>query len=109
MGTRWRIKHTKKPSQIISLSPHLLLKIFTIIKLFVNVSQEKTALEPLFGHVGDEISKNRGTKVHWASRGHETQFSSKIGAMSTVAINVLEPPAFDPESQYFIPLFDEIS
>jgi hypothetical protein len=32
-----------------------------------------------------------------------------IAAMSTVAINVLEPPAFDPESQYFIPLFDEIS
>ncbi len=29
--------------------------------------------------------------------------------MSTVAINVLEPPAFNPESQYFKPLFNKIS
>jgi hypothetical protein len=34
---------------------------------------------PLFGHIGDEISKNRKKKVHWASsRGHETQLSTKI-------------------------------
>jgi hypothetical protein len=24
---------------------------------------------PLFGHIGDEISKNSEKKVHWASRG----------------------------------------
>jgi hypothetical protein len=37
---------------------------------------------PLFGHIGDEISKNREKKVHWASRGYETQLSSKFGAKS---------------------------
>jgi hypothetical protein len=61
---------------------------------------------------------------HRASTGHETQFSSKFSAklslpcpfvpellepitaaaMCTVAINVLEPCAFHPESQCFIPL-----
>jgi hypothetical protein len=35
---------------------------------------------PLFGHMGDEISKKRKTKVHWASTRHETQFNSKLGA-----------------------------
>jgi len=60
---------------------------------------------------------------------HETQFSSKFGpklslpsplfperfqpitaaAMCTVAIKVLEPDAFNAESQYFIPLFNKIS
>jgi hypothetical protein len=30
-------------------------------------------------------------------------------AMCTVAIDVLEPRAFNSESQYFIPLFNEIS
>jgi len=34
----------------------------------------------LFGHMGDEIFKNRKKKVHWASTRHETQFSSKFGA-----------------------------
>jgi hypothetical protein len=29
--------------------------------------------------------------------------------MCTVAINVLAPRAFNPESQYFIPLFNKIS
>jgi hypothetical protein len=29
--------------------------------------------------------------------------------MCTVAINVLEPVAFNAESQYFIPLFNKIS
>jgi hypothetical protein len=29
--------------------------------------------------------------------------------MCTVAINVLEPDAFNRESQYFIPLFNKIS
>jgi len=29
--------------------------------------------------------------------------------MCTVAINVLEPGAFNPEFQYFIPLFNKIS
>jgi hypothetical protein len=82
--------------------------------------------ETLFGHT--EISKNRKRKVHWTSTGYETQFSSKFGAklslpcpffperlrpitavMCTVAINVLEPCAFSPESQYFIPLFNKFS
>jgi len=60
---------------------------------------------------------------------HETQISSKFGAklssptpffferfqpitaaaMCTVAINVVEPGAFNAESQYFIPLFNRIS
>jgi hypothetical protein len=35
---------------------------------------------PLFGRIGDEISKNKEKKVHWASTGHEIQFSSKFGA-----------------------------
>ncbi len=30
-------------------------------------------------------------------------------ALCTVAINVLAPPALNPESQYFIPLFNKIS
>jgi len=34
---------------------------------------------------------------------------STAAAMCTVAINVLEPRAFNPESQYFIPLFNKIS
>jgi hypothetical protein len=61
----------------------------------------------LFGHIGNEIQKQE-KKVHWASTGHEIQFSSKFGAklslpcpsflerfqpitaaMCTVAINVL--------------------
>ncbi len=60
---------------------------------------------------------------------HETQFSNKlvlkfvcsvisfpeyfqpiiIADMCTVAINVLEPGAFNVESQYFIPLFNTFS
>jgi hypothetical protein len=60
---------------------------------------------------------------------HENKFSSKFGpklslpfplfperfqpitaaAMCTVAIKVLEPDAFNAESQYFIPLFNKIS
>jgi hypothetical protein len=35
---------------------------------------------PLFGHMGDEISKNRTKKVYWASTRHETQFSTKFAA-----------------------------
>jgi hypothetical protein len=34
---------------------------------------------PLFGHIGDEISKNRKKNSYWASTGHETQVSSKVG------------------------------
>jgi len=76
------------------------------------------------------IQKTRKKNVHWASRGHETQFSSKFGAetefapvlsfsellqpitaaaMCTVTINVPELGAFSPESQYFIPRFNKIS
>jgi hypothetical protein len=35
---------------------------------------------PLFGHIGDEVCKNRKKKVHWASREHETQFGNNFGA-----------------------------
>jgi hypothetical protein len=78
------------------------------------------------------FQKSRGkNKVHWASTGHETQFSSKFGAkpslpcpcfswtpspnhfccfaLCIVAINVLAPRAFNAESQYFIPWFNKIS
>jgi hypothetical protein len=36
---------------------------------------------PLFSHIGDEISKNKGGKITLvALTGHETQFRSKFGA-----------------------------
>jgi len=69
--------------------------------------------------------QKREKKVHWASTGHETQFSSKFSpklslpspffperlqpitsAMCTVAINVLERRTFNPESQYLINFHD---
>jgi hypothetical protein len=53
--------------------------IATIIKLSVESEKDGTG-PPLFDHIGDEISKNKGKKVHWASTGHETQFSTKFGA-----------------------------
>jgi len=85
---------------------------------------------PLFGRIGDEIFKKQEKKVHWVSTGHETQFRNKFGAqlslpcpcfteriqpitaaaaMFAVAVNVLKPRACNPESQYFIPLFNKIS
>ncbi len=83
---------------------------------------------PLFGHIGDKISKNRNKKYTGLRGKHETQFSSKFGAKLSlpypffswtpsskhccstcaVGINVLERGAFNPESQYFIPLFNKI-
>jgi hypothetical protein len=78
----------------------------------------------VFGHIGDEISKNGGggkkKRYTGLQGGHETQFTTKFGfserfqpitaaALCTVAINVLEPGAFNAESQYFIPLFNKIS
>jgi hypothetical protein len=51
--------------------------------------------------------------IGWRSSGKErtgqTQFSTKVAAMCTVLIDVLEPGAFTPESHYFIPLFNKIS
>jgi hypothetical protein len=68
--------------------------------------------------------------VHWVSRGIESsQINTKFGliwvrqsfcflnafneslllAMCTVAINVLDPRAFNPESLHFIPIFNKIS
>jgi hypothetical protein len=85
---------------------------------------------PLFGHIGDEILRKQEKEVHWVSTGHETRFRNNFGAqlslpclsftepiqpipaaaaMCAVAINVLKPRAFNPESQYFIPLFNKIS
>jgi len=79
---------------------------------------------PLFGHIGDEISKNREKKVHWASTGYEIQFSSKFGAKLSLpcpffswklstnhCCYVYKCPrasAINPESQYFIPLCNKI-
>jgi hypothetical protein len=36
-----------------------------------------------------------GQKVHWASRGHETQFSSKFGAKTEFALSFLFLNAFN--------------
>jgi hypothetical protein len=72
-----------------------------------------------------KFQKQQGKNVHWASRGHETQFLCYLiwwvfifsWTPSTnhrccyvyVAINALEPRALNSESQYFIPLFNKIS
>jgi hypothetical protein len=43
-------------------------------------SQAKTAPEPpVWSHRGRDFKKQK-KKVHWASTGHETKFSSKFGA-----------------------------
>jgi hypothetical protein len=87
------------------------------------------APEPLFGHIGDEISKNRKKMYTWLQRGMKLSLAANsmlnwvcsvlsfperfqpitTAAMCTVAMNVLEPGAFNAESQYFIPLFNKIS
>jgi hypothetical protein len=106
-------------------------RIHKTLKLCVKSGKDRKRRHwnPLFGHIGDEISKNRGGGNTLGLRGHETEFSTKFGAklsspcpffppwtpssnhwcICTVAINVLEPPAFNPESQYFKPLFNKIS
>jgi hypothetical protein len=44
--------------------------------LKLSVKSGKDGTGTLFGHIGDEISKNRGKKkVHWVSMGHETEFA----------------------------------
>jgi hypothetical protein len=83
---------------------------------------------PVWSHRGWDF-KTQGEKVHWVSTGHQTPFRSKFGAQLGLAcpffywtlstnhcccyacwaINVLKPRAFNPESQYFIPLFNKIS
>jgi len=84
---------------------------------------------PLFGHIGDEISKNRKKKYTGLERGMKLSLAAKLvlnwvcpvlsfperlqpitaAAMCTVTVNVLEPGAFNPEFQYFIPSFNKIS
>jgi hypothetical protein len=81
---------------------------------------------PLFGPVWSQRGrdfKKQEKKVHWTSTGHEIQFSSKFGAKLsfpcpffswTLSTNhcchvyssykYSRPDAFNPESQYFIPL-----
>jgi hypothetical protein len=34
------------------------------------------AWEPMLGHIEDEISKNKGKKIHWASTKIETHIST---------------------------------
>jgi hypothetical protein len=83
---------------------------------------------PVWSHRGWDFRK-QGKNVHWVSTAHQTPFRSKFGAQLGLAcpffywtlstnhcfcyacwaINVLKPGAFNPESQYFIPLFNKIS
>jgi hypothetical protein len=83
----------------------------------------------LFGHIGDEILKNRGKKYIGLQQGMKLNLATNLVlnyvclvlsflehfqpiidyAMCTVAINVFEPSAFNPKFQYFIPLFNKIS
>jgi len=100
-----------------------------VVTLKLSVKSEKMAPEPpIWSHRGWDF-KEQWKKVHRASTGHQTQFSSKFGAklslpcpfvperlhpitaaaMCPIAINVLEPCAFHPESQCFIPLINKIS
>ncbi len=85
------------------------------------------APEPLFGHIGHEISKNRKRKYTGLQRGMKLSLAANLmlnwvcsvlsfperfqpittAAMCTIAINLLEPGAFNAESQYFIPLFNK--
>jgi len=99
-------------------------------KVIYKVRKRRHRIEepPVWSRRGWDFRK-QGRKVHWALRGHETQFSSTFDAklslpyhsfperlqpitapaMCTVTLNVLAPPAFNPESLYFIPLFNKIS
>jgi hypothetical protein len=54
---------------------------FKLLKLTIKSGKDGTQSPRLFGHIGYKISKNRKNKkkVHWASKGPETQFSSKFG------------------------------
>jgi hypothetical protein len=80
---------------------------------------------PLFGHIGDEISKNGrkkkrytglqlGMKLSLTPNCPVISFPQRLqtitaDAMCPVIINVLEPSPFNPGSQHFIPLFNKIS
>jgi hypothetical protein len=76
---------------------------------------------PLFGHIGDEISKNREKKNTGLQGSMKLSLTPNLDdfflnalnqsllLLCTVAINVLDPRAFKTESQYFIPLFNKFS
>jgi hypothetical protein len=77
---------------------------------------------PMFGHIGDEISKNRKKKYTGLQWGMKVNLAANlvlnqvctvpsfperlqpiiVVAMCTVIINVLEPGAFNPESHTLI-------
>jgi hypothetical protein len=105
---------------------HLIAHFFSPNQV-IHKDRKRRHQNPLFGHIGDEISKNRKkNKVHWASTGQKlnlvcSKFSAKLSlpspffperlqpftsAMRTVAINVLKCRAFNLESQYLIKFHD---
>jgi hypothetical protein len=47
---------------------------------FIRKVRKRRHWNPLFGHRGDEISKNRKKKGILGFKAYETQFSSKFGA-----------------------------
>jgi hypothetical protein len=59
--------------------------------IFLKVRQ-RSHQNSLFGHIGDEISRNMQKKKETALQGgHETQFSSKFGAKLSLACPFLTP------------------
>jgi hypothetical protein len=89
---------------------------------------------PVFGHIRDEISKNIEKKSTLGLNGAQEGLKLRLGphllliwvrpvgfffperlqpitaaAMCTISINALQPFAFNPESEHFIPLFNKIS
>ncbi len=104
------------------------LQDFTIVKLSIKSSKDNIGT-PLFGPIGDAISKNKKKKYIGLQQGmilgltvdlvlnlicHVLSFLEcfqpiSIVIMCIVAINVLKLGSFNHESQYFIPLFNKIS
>jgi hypothetical protein len=89
-------------------------------KLSIKTGKDGTG-PPLFGHIGDEISKTGNKKQYTGlQRGTKLQFSSKLVVLNWVcpllsflnAFNqslllcVLERRAFHPDSQYLIKFHD---
>jgi hypothetical protein len=64
------------------------------IKVIRSKVRQRRHRNPLFRHIRDEISKKWGKKVHWASTGHQTQFSSKFGAKLGYVLSF--PERFQP-------------
>jgi hypothetical protein len=73
----------------------------------------------LFGHIGDDFFFKRAKKGTLSFNGALNSVCTVLSfpkrlqpitvAVCTVTINVLTPRAFNPESQYFIPLFHDLA